>query len=75
MSDAFAYLQIHPTDFWHLTPREYRNMMNGYKKRQDVEWQRTAQLASWIMSAHIGKKAPTADSLLGKDKQLSLIHI
>ena len=67
MSDAFGYLGLLPDEFWSLTPREFRNMMDGYKKRQDGEWQRTAQLASWIMAAQLGKKAPTADKLLGKD--------
>lgn len=44
-------------------------MGEGYRIRSDIEWQRMAQLASWIMSAQLGKKAPTADKLLGKDER------
>ena len=43
-------------------------MMTGFNMRQELEWQRTAQLASWVMSPHSGKKTPTADKLLGKGK-------
>ena len=44
-------------------------MGEGYRMKSDADWQRTAQLASWIMSAQLGKKAPTADKLLGKEKR------
>jgi hypothetical protein len=67
MAQAFGYLNLKPDEFWHLTPREFRNMMDGFSKRQDIEWQRTAQLASWVISPHAGKKTPTADKLLGRD--------
>ncbi|MBW3113484.1 phage tail assembly chaperone [Bacillus sp. MCCB 382] len=67
MTQAFGYLDLHPEQFWDTTPREFRNMMDGFKLRQDIEWQRTAQLASWVISAHV-KKPPSADKLLGKDK-------
>lgn len=44
-------------------------MGEGFRMRGDIEWRRTAQLASWIMSAQLGKKTPTADKLLGKDNR------
>lgn len=69
MAQATGLLGLMPWQFWELTPREFENMSEGYRIRNDIEWQRTAQLASWIMSAQLGKKAPTADKLLGKDKR------
>lgn len=36
-------------------------------EKESDEWQRTAQLASWLMSAWV-KGAPSADKLLGKVK-------
>jgi hypothetical protein len=69
MAQATGLFKLTPGQFWDLTPREFENMGEGFKMRQDLEWQKTAQLASWIMSAQLGKKAPTADKLLGKDKQ------
>jgi hypothetical protein len=68
MAQAFGYLDLKPEQFWDTTPRDFRNMMDGFKLRQDIEWQRTAQLASWVMSPHSGKKTPSADKLLGRDK-------
>jgi hypothetical protein len=69
MAQATGLFGLKPWQFWDLTPREFANMGEGYRMRNDIEWQRTAQLASWIMSAQLGKKAPTADKLLGKDKR------
>jgi Phage tail assembly chaperone protein, TAC len=69
MAQATGLFGLRPAEFWELTPREFANMGEGYRMHSDLEWQRTAQLASWIMSAQLGKKAPTADKLLGKDKQ------
>jgi hypothetical protein len=69
MTQAYGYLNLRPDEFWVLTPREFRNMLDGFKLREDVEWQRTAQLAVWVMSPHSGKKTPTVDKLLGKDKK------
>lgn len=43
-------------------------MIAGFRMREDLEWQRTAQLAAWIRQAH-GDKKVTADKLLGKDKR------
>lgn len=69
MTQATGLFGLKPAEFWELTPREFANMGEGYRLRSDDEWQRVAQLASWIMSAQLGKKAPTADKLLGKDKR------
>lgn len=69
MAQATGLFGLKPHEFWDLTPREFANMGEGYRMKSDVEWQRTAQLASWIMSSQLGKKAPTADKLLGKDNR------
>lgn len=69
MAQATGLFGLKPYEFWDLTPREFANMGEGYRLKSEAEWQRTAQLASWIMSAQLGKKAPTADKLLGKDKR------
>lgn len=68
MAESFGYLNLKPSEFWDTTPREYQNMMNGFKLREDAEWRKLAQQATWIMSPHTGKKTPSADKLLGKDK-------
>jgi hypothetical protein len=67
MAESFGYLNLKPSEFWDTTPREFQNMMNGFKLREDSEWQKIAQQASWIMSPHSGKKTPTPDKLLGKE--------
>lgn len=69
MAQATGLLRLKPFEFWDLTPREFDNMIAGDELREERTWKRTAQLASWIMSAQLGKKAPTPDKLLGKDKQ------
>lgn len=43
-------------------------MVEGYNMREEREWERTAQLAAWLLSPHTKRKI-TADKLLGKDKQ------
>lgn len=67
MAQATGLFGLRPSEFWDLTPREYSNMAEGFRRRNEIEWQRIAQLASWVMSAQMGKKAPTVDKLLGKD--------
>lgn len=37
--------------------------------REEKEWQRIAQLASWIMSPHV-KKPISAEKLLGKSNKV-----
>lgn len=41
---------------------EYRLMIEGYNLREEREWERTAQLAAWIIQPHV-KKRITADQL------------
>lgn len=69
MSQAFGLFGIRPEEFWDLTPREYDNLLHGYRMRSDSEWQRTAQLAAWLLQGQ-GNKNVTADKLLGKGQQV-----
>jgi hypothetical protein len=71
MAESFGYLNLKPSEFWDTTPREYQNMMNGFKLREDVEWRKIAQQATWVMSPHLGKKTPTPDKLLGKESKVA----
>lgn len=41
---------------------EFRLMIEGYNLREEREWERTAQLAAWIIQPHVKKKV-TADQL------------
>jgi hypothetical protein len=81
MAQATGLLGLRPWEFWQITPREFANMLDGYRQQEEQKWQRTAQLASWIMSAQLGNKAPSADKLLGKntnnrtDRQSKVVSI
>lgn len=55
-----------------MTPYEFYLFSKGNIEREQEEWQRTAQLASWLISAWI-KDAPSADRLLGKVKLAPLM--
>lgn len=54
--------------FWNLTPSALHQRMAISHHRDEQEWQRTATLASWLMSAWVGKKAPSPGRLLGRIK-------
>lgn len=63
---GYGALNLQPDEFWSLTFAEFNLMIEGYKWREEREWERTAQLAAWIMSPHT-KKRITANKLLGKE--------
>lgn len=65
---ALGPLGLLPQQFWDMTPGELKDMVEGFKLREELEWRKTAQLAAWIVSPHL-KKPVTADKLLGKNKQ------
>ena len=65
---GYGALNLKPDEFWDLTFAEFNLMVEGYKWREEREWERTAQLAAWLLSPHTKKKI-TADKLLGKDKR------
>ena len=51
-----------------MSPFEFGLIVRGRQEAVKAEWHRTAQLASWIMRAWIGKDAPSADELLGQER-------
>jgi hypothetical protein len=52
-----------------LTFAEYRELLEGYELRQEIEMQRTAWLAANLMNIHLKRKV-TVDQLLGKSKTM-----
>jgi hypothetical protein len=53
-----------PRDFWELTLNEFNDLLEGYKWRNEREWERVAQLAVWTSEKL--KRSVTAEELLGK---------
>lgn len=52
-----------------MTPTEFRAVVAGYERRQEIEWERAAWIVSHMYAMHItrkGKKPPTIDKLLGR---------
>lgn len=69
---------LSPVDFWGrpddlwtgVTLKEFYLMVRQHNKKSKNEWRRTAQLASWLLSAWSKKgKGPTAGELLGEKKR------
>ncbi len=54
-----------PEQFWSLTLTEFLDLIEGYKWRNEREWERTAQLAVWTSQKL--RKNTTARKLLGKE--------
>ena len=52
-----------------MTFAEYRELLEGYELRQEIEMQRTAWLAANLMNIHLKRKV-TVDQLLGKSKTM-----
>lgn len=62
---AFGPLSLMPAQFWKLTLVEFNELVEGYKFRNRLEWERTAQLGAWVMQPH-SKQALTIEKLIGK---------
>ena len=56
-----------PDQFWSLTLTEFLDLIEGYKWRNEREWERTAQLAVWTSQKL--KKNVTAKKLIGKESK------
>lgn len=65
---AFGPLNLKPHEFWELTMGEFEELLEGYRYRERREWEKTAQLAAWIMSPHM-KRRISGQDLLKKDGQ------
>lgn len=50
---AYGHLGLQPHEFWALTPKEYYLMSEGFKRVDDANWQKIAQLASWVTAPHL----------------------
>lgn len=48
---------------------EYRLMIEGYNMREEREWERTAQLAAWIMQPHVKRRITAADLYKRKESE------
>jgi hypothetical protein len=53
-------------DFWRMTPRAFAELVTIHRRREEREWERIAQLASWVMASWAGNSAPSRDELLGR---------
>jgi hypothetical protein len=51
-----------------LTHGEFLDLCEGYKEREQIEWRKLAQLASWVTAPHV-KKPIDPRKLLGSDKE------
>jgi hypothetical protein len=52
--------------FWTMTPADVRERLVVYRKQDAVAWERAAWMVHHIMSAWVGKNAPSVDKLLGR---------
>lgn len=62
---------LRPWEFQRMTPAEFTQAVEGYHRRQEREWERTAWLVQHMYVPHLkkGKKPPTIDALLGRKPQ------
>lgn len=44
---------IPPKDFWELTMRELTNVVEGWKKKEKIEWERARMLSWYSAGPHI----------------------
>lgn len=65
---AYGPLGLKPSEFWSLTLKEFTEMVDGYKLKDDLEWRKVAQLAAWVTAPHM-KRPVTAEKLLKKQAE------
>lgn len=58
------HIGLKPDEFWRLTPREYEDVVDGYRARQQDEYRRAAWMVHYIVAAWV-KDPPDIDELLG----------
>jgi hypothetical protein len=49
-------LELKPWEFWRLTPREFRLMLDGVYRREDRAWHKVGTLGLWLLSPHTKKR-------------------
>jgi hypothetical protein len=74
LSDATGILGWSSEQFWASTAHELHLALEGYGRREEYEWQRTAQLAAWIINGtraayHAKRMRPVKATDLYKRKQ------
>lgn len=62
---AYGILKLQPHQFWSLTIREYRLMIEGAEMVDEGVWRKMAQMASWVTAPHL-KKPINPEKLLEK---------
>ena len=65
---AYGPLGLMPESFYRLTYGQFLELIEGYKFREQREWDKLAQLASWTTAPHL-KRPVSAKKLLGKEKK------
>jgi hypothetical protein len=58
---AYGLLELKPSEFFELTPREFTLMYDGWKQREE----RKARYVQWLLSPHMGKKTPKLHEITG----------
>ena len=69
-SEALRYLPLRPDEYWRLTISELSEMLEGVTHREELEWERTAWLATHIvnMAGKSVKKNVSVHQLLNREK-------
>lgn len=65
---AFGPLGLNHEQFWHLTPGEFEDLVEGYNWRKEQEDNRLIQLAWMTANLQRAKKLPKLEKLLQKKK-------
>lgn len=63
---AYGLLGLQPLEFWVLTPKEFKLMVEGYQMKDKSVWSKVAQLASWVTAPHL-KKPISPEKLLNPE--------
>lgn len=72
-AEAFGLgeLQLLPREFWRLTMREFHIMRDGFHRRENRAWEKTATLGLWILAPYSKQKLTPAE-LLGQQRLQTL---
>ena len=72
-AEEMAYeMGLRPWEFQRMTPAEFAQVVAGYERRQEREWERVAWLVMHMYAPHMGKhkKPPSVDKLLGRKPRM-----
>lgn len=76
MEKIASMIGLNLTEMYSLTLKEFNNYIEGYNRKEEKEWKKIAQLASWVISPHV-KKPVSAEKLLKpkKNKETNVISL